>query len=139
MQNPRILLVEDDPISAMLATKMLKEIDAVVTVAPTGAQAIAYFEGPEDVPHEFDLILMDLYLPDMSGLATWEIIRKTLHFCDHRIPAIALTSNALMEPKADFLRTTGFKNYIAKPVQRETFVKTLQQHLPKAAPKLPWY
>ena len=139
MQNPRILLVEDDPISAMLATKLLKEIEAQVTVAKTGAEAIAYFEGAEDVPHEFDLILMDLYLPDMSGLAAWEAISKTLHYCDHRIPAIALTSNALMEPKADFLKSTGFKNYIAKPVHHETFVKTLQQHLPKAAPKLSWY
>lgn len=131
----RILIVEDDPISAQRATKLLSELDAEIIVVGTGADAIAQFENKAEI----DLVLMDLYLPDLSGIKTSEQIKTTEHYCDRRIPIVALTSNTLMEPKEQFLKSTGFADYITKPVRTETFSNLVKKHLPKPVNSLGWY
>lgn len=135
--KPRILLIEDDPISAKLATNILREIEAEVTHVVSGEEAVALFEAEQ----EFELVLLDLYLPGMSGFTTWEKIRGTEQYRLRRIPVVALTSNALMEPKAQFLKTTGFTDYVAKPVRKDTFPDFVRKLLPASAPtaKLSWY
>ena len=137
MSNPRILLVEDDPISAALASNLLKELQAEITVVAKGEDAVALFEAEK----EFDLVLMDLYLPGIDGFKTTSEIRGTDHYRTRRIPIIALTSNALMERKEDFLKKTGFSDYITKPVRKDSFPATVQKHLSNIAPaaKLSWY
>jgi CheY-like chemotaxis protein len=134
MINARILLVEDDPISATRAMKMLEEIQAQVTHVTTGEAAVALFEAP----HEFHLILMDLYLPKMNGFQATESIRGSDSYRENRIPIIALTSNALMEPKEQFLKKTGFSDYLTKPA-RQHFVAQVKKHLPRVDAKLSWY
>ena len=135
MTQPRILMVEDDPISAALATHLLSELEADVTIVGKGEEAVALFEAET----EFDLVLMDLYLPGISGFATTEQIRATDHYCNRRIPIIALTSNALMESKEQFLKKSGFTDYITKPVRKDSFPALIKQHLPRAIEKLGWY
>ena len=71
-----ILIVEDDPISAKLASNLLAELGVEILLAANGTQAVAYFESATDI----DLVLMDLYLPDMSGIKTTEAIRATEHY-----------------------------------------------------------
>lgn len=135
---PRILLVEDDPISAKLTTNVLGVLSAEVTHVMSGEEAVALFEAGEK---DFDMVLMDLYLKGMTGFVAWDQIRSTDHWRARRIPGIALTSNALMESKADFLKTTRFDEYFTKPVRKETFPDFVLKHLPKmpSTTKLSWY
>lgn len=132
---PRILIVDDDPISAALANNLLREMDATVTVVGTGQEAIDMFEAETN----FDLVLMDLYLPNLNGFKTTEAIRASTHYRNRKIPIIALTSNTLMEPKAQFLKSTGFAEYITKPVRKESFTPLIKRLLPVSDPSLSWY
>jgi len=130
-----ILIVEDDPISAKLASNLLAQLGTEILIAVNGTQAVAYFESATDI----DLVLMDLYLPDMSGIKTAEAIRATEHYRNRRVPILALTSNALMESKEQFLKSTGFVDYITKPPRKDTFPATVKKHLPAAITKSSWY
>jgi CheY-like chemotaxis protein len=83
---------------------------------------------------------MDLYLTAMNGFKTTEAIHATAHYRDHPVPIIALTSNTLMESKPQFLKSTGFTDYINKPPRKDTFAALVKKYLPP--PKLAsleWY
>ncbi|MDX2095695.1 MAG: response regulator [Alphaproteobacteria bacterium] len=135
MASPRILLIEDDPISAKLASNLLSELNATVTIVCCGEEAVALFEKATPL----DLVLTDLYLPDISGFAVADRIRTTEHYRNRRIPIIALTSNALMESKADFLKNSGFSDYITKPLRKNTFPDIIRHHLnPPGTAQLGW-
>ncbi len=71
--KPRILLVEDDPISAKLSSNLLAELDPEITHVTKGEDALALFEEGRD----FDVVLMDVYLPGLNGFKTTDAIRAT--------------------------------------------------------------
>ena len=137
MTQPRILLVEDDPISARLSTNLLAELEAEIVHVLTGEEAVELFEAATP----FDLVLMDLYLPAMSGFKATEAIRASAHYESRPIPIIAVSSTALMEDKAKFLKSTGFTDYINKPPRKDTFAAQVKKHLstPHKPTTLAWY
>jgi CheY-like chemotaxis protein len=76
----------------------------------------------------------------MNGFKTTEAIHASAHYRDRPMPIIALTSNTLMETKAQFLKSTGFTDYVPKPPRKDTFAALVKKYLPP--PKLAsleWY
>lgn len=134
---PRILLVEDDPISARLTTNMLSELEPEVTHVLNGEDALDLFEQGK----EFDLVLMDLYLPGLNGFKTTDAIRATDNYRGRKVPIVALTSNPLMESRDQFLKTTGFTDYLTKPPRKDSFVANMKKYLANRPPEriANWY
>lgn len=118
----RILVAEDNPVNQRLATIMLTKAGYSVEVADNGKVALkAYTENPDS----FDLILMDIQMPEMDGLETTRQIRQKGHTS---VPIIAMTANAMPEDREKCLKA-GMDDYISKPIKRETIFKILEKSL----------
>lgn len=133
--GPRILIVDDDPKSVAAASELLREADAKILVAKSGMEALEWFYNETPI----DLVLLDLYMPDMNGFKTFEALRNTEWFCTRRIPVIAMSSTMLAEPKAQFLKSTGFKDYITKPLHAEQLLPMVQLYAPHGDLTESWY
>ena len=107
MFSARVLLVEDNPINALLARSLLEREGCTVERAATGAEALAAAAVSRP-----DLILMDLRLPDMDGRAATEALRRK--GCD--APIVALTADAFEEDRRSCL-AAGMDDFAAKPLQ----------------------
>jgi CheY-like chemotaxis protein len=111
LKSQRILLVEDTPINQNLETILLQRMGYEVSIANNGIEAIEAFS-----TQEFDLILMDIHMPEMGGVEAAEIIR-TLEKNQQlqRTPIIAVTANALKGDKERYL-AAGMDGYVSKPI-----------------------
>lgn len=120
----RILVVDDGPVNAMLASSVLEKSGYQVNVANSGAEALEL--GKEKI---YDLVLMDIFMPDMDGLETTRLWRQ-LEGTNAKVPVIALTANALVEDRQRFL-DQGMDDYLAKPYKptelRELVLRWLQK------------
>ena len=117
----RILLAEDDPVNQEVATELLESEGYVVTVVDTGAEAVA-----RATDEAFDLILMDVQMPQMDGLeATREIRRLPAHA---KTPIVAMTANAFSEDREACL-AAGMDAHVAKPVDAKVLAATLRRWL----------
>jgi CheY-like chemotaxis protein len=120
-QRLNILLAEDNRVSAMVAQRLLEQRGHVVTVAKNGAEAVAMW-----LHDDFDLILMDMHMPDMDGdAATREIRRLEAQRGSGRIPIIAQTANA-MGGAAQTCMEAGMDAYVTKPIVREKFITIVE-------------
>jgi signal transduction histidine kinase/DNA-binding response OmpR family regulator len=110
-KSQRILLVEDTPINQTLETILLQRMGYEVSIANNGIEAIEAFS-----IREFDLIMMDIHMPEMGGVEAAEIIRmleKNQQL--KRTPIIAVTANALKGDKERYL-AAGMDGYVSKPI-----------------------
>ncbi len=116
IEGARILLVEDNVINQQLAVEILKDIGLDVETAKDGKTALESLE-----KSQYDLILMDVQLPVMSGLEATAQIRKMNHLND--IPIVAMTADDTLRIKKECL-AVGMNDYITKPLdmRRLTFV-----------------
>ncbi|MGH8046452.1 MAG: response regulator, partial [Chthoniobacterales bacterium] len=115
-----ILLAEDNRVSAMVARRLLEHRGHTVVVAKNGTEAVALWRHGE-----FDLILMDMHMPDMDGdAATREIRRDEIHR-GGRIPIIAQTANAMGDAEQACI-DAGMDAYVTKPIVRETFISVVE-------------
>jgi signal transduction histidine kinase/CheY-like chemotaxis protein len=110
----RVLLAEDNPINQRLAVRMLEKMGHTVIVAGDGADAVAKYAAQE----EFDVILMDVQMPVMSGLEATARIREREKFTGLHIPIVALTAHAIRGDRERCLEA-GMDDYLAKPVRLE--------------------
>ncbi|MCW4114291.1 ATP-binding protein [Aurantimonas sp. MSK8Z-1] len=123
-----VLLVEDLAINREIATAMLEAGGHRVTQAVCGHQALAAFENGR-----FDLILMDIQMPGMDGVAATRALRERERERGVRpTPILALTANVLCEEVERF-RGAGMDDVIAKPIKRDCLLATLQVWLPETA------
>lgn len=114
---PHVLLVEDTEIIQRLHEKILHDLGCAVTVAKTGEEAIFFYE------REFDLVLMDIELPDFSGI---EATRKILkHYPNINTPIFACTAYNDESVKQKCL-TAGMNDFVTKPAAKETFERLIQ-------------
>jgi CheY-like chemotaxis protein len=117
----RILLVEDNPINQKLALFLLTRAGYQVKVANNGKEALETFTAN---PENFDLIFMDIRMPEMDGITATREIRKFEAEQQKdkekrtRVPIIALTAQTMKGDKEKFLET-GMDDFISKPVKRE--------------------
>ena len=115
---PHVLLVEDDGVSRLVAAAMLRKLGATVVVAENGGQALDC-AGAE----RFDLVLMDIQMPDMDGLEVTRRIRAGSG-PNARTRIVALSANGFREDVARSLEA-GLDDHAAKPVSRETIERLL--------------
>ena len=120
----KILLVEDNEINTLIALDILHEMKIQVECATTGFQAVDKVkEG------EFDMVLMDIQMPEMDGMEATKIIRESK--TDKQLPIIALTANVLREEVQIYL-DVGMNHHIGKPFERkelESVIKMLGNKL----------
>jgi signal transduction histidine kinase/CheY-like chemotaxis protein/DNA-binding LacI/PurR family transcriptional regulator len=116
----RILLAEDNRVSAMVARRMLEQRGHTVRIARNGAEAVAFWQ------HEnFDVVLMDMHMPEMDGDAAAREIRKHEEVRGGHVPIIAQTANAMSEAERVCLEA-GMDAYVTKPIVREKFIKVVE-------------
>jgi PAS domain S-box-containing protein len=118
--TPHILLVEDNEMNRFIALQTLKQIGANIVEAGNGKEAIQIIKD-----EEFDLILMDIQMPEMDGVQATKIIRRDLGL---DVPIIALTANAFKHDIEQYL-AHGMNDYITKPYDEADFLKKVRQFL----------
>lgn len=121
-QSVRILLAEDNPVNQKLAVLILNKAGYKVEVANNGLKAVTAFT---ERPQDFDLILMDIQMPEMDGLAATKTLRAQ-GFND--IPIIAMTANA-MKGDREICLEAGMNDYITKPIKREIVFEIIEKWL----------
>jgi CheY-like chemotaxis protein len=105
----RVLLAEDNAVNALLASVLLKKVGHQVTHVVTGRKALdALAMG------QFDLILMDVQMPEMDGLEATAVIRQLEVSTGRHIPIVAFTAHAMAEDRKRFL-AAGVDGYLTKP------------------------
>ncbi|MDE1929157.1 MAG: response regulator, partial [Burkholderiales bacterium] len=121
----RVLLVEDEPINRTIMSDILEHAGLVLDVAEDGEQAVALTR-----QRAYDLILMDMQMPRLDGLAATRRIRAERGAAAP--PIVALTANAFAEDKARCL-DAGMCDFVTKPVVSEVLFAVLMKWLPAAA------
>ncbi len=116
----RILLAEDNEINALLGCRLLEHMGYEVTHVTDGQLAFAAVkEAASGAP--FDVVLMDIHMPHMDGIAATQEIRAYEQYCgphQNPLPIIALTANAFDDVKTECYQV-GMNAYLAKPFARE--------------------
>ena len=128
LEPARILLAEDHDINRLLVTEMLERCGQEVDVAHDGNEAIAMVIDQVMRGRPYDLVLMDVQMPDCDGLAATRAIRAE-GIGPGLMPIIALTANAYPEDVAA-ARAAGMQAHLAKPVDFAHLARVLQRWLP---------
>jgi signal transduction histidine kinase/DNA-binding response OmpR family regulator len=116
-----ILLAEDNIFNRHVALEILKKATFTqVDTVENGKQAIDSL-----YKKQYDIILMDVQMPEMDGLTATQLIRQQADW--EHIPIIAMTANALKGDKEQCFEA-GMNDYVSKPIDRKAFIKTLKQY-----------
>ena len=126
----RILLVENDEVSRVLVTHLLKKHGHQVVVAGDGVEALETLGQAN--PHGFNLVLMDLEIPRMNGREAAQAIREKERHTGGRLPIIALTAQATPGEEED-CRAAGMDGYISKPFRASDLFAIIQHMAEKPA------
>ncbi len=116
----KILLVEDHVLNQKLTDKIITTAGSKLDIAENGKAAISMLE-----KQTYDIILLDLQMPEMDGYATADYIRNVLKL---NVPIIAMTANALQGEKEKCLRA-GMDDYISKPFKAPDLIHTINSFL----------
>lgn len=114
-----ILLAEDNAVNQRLAIRILEKHGHSVHLVQNGAQAVS-----ASAEHFFDVILMDVQMPEMDGLRATALIRQQEH--RHEVPIIAVTAHALPEDRQRCL-AAGMNGYISKPLNAADLLALINQ------------
>jgi signal transduction histidine kinase/DNA-binding response OmpR family regulator/HPt (histidine-containing phosphotransfer) domain-containing protein/CHASE3 domain sensor protein len=132
----RVLLVEDNEMNQQVATELLESAGAAVKIANHGLEAVNTLkDGPQPPP--FDIVLMDLQMPEMDGFTATRVLRADPRFKD--LPIVAMTAHALVEERQRCLEA-GMNDHLTKPIDPDAMFATLKRWVkprnPDAAPPL---
>jgi CheY-like chemotaxis protein/HPt (histidine-containing phosphotransfer) domain-containing protein len=117
----RILLVEDNEVNQQVATELLESYGAIVTIANHGGEAVQILtEGAQPLP--FDVVFMDLQMPQMDGYTATKLIRAQSSL--NGLPIIAMTAHALVEERQNCLEA-GMSDHVSKPIDPDALLATL--------------
>jgi two-component system, sensor histidine kinase and response regulator len=116
----RVLVAEDNPVNQELALHLLERRGHSVIVAENGRQALAAIS-----KHEFDLVLMDVQMPELGGLEATAAIRTKEKETGTHLPIVALTAHAMQGDRERCL-AAGMDGYIAKPLDPRQFLQTVE-------------
>ncbi len=124
-QNLKVLVVEDNKINQLLARQLLTGWGVSVEVANDGFEAIAKLQR-----RSFDLILLDLQMPEIDGFEVARFVRKTIKAPANQIPIVALTADAFTETK-QLTQAAGMNDFITKPFQQKDLLRVLRKFSPQ--------
>ena len=116
-----ILLVEDNSINQQIAYELLSNVGLIITIANNGVEALQKIN-----EKKFDLVLMDLQMPEMDGFEATRQIRKQDKFKD--LPIVAMTAHAMTGDREKCIET-GMNDHTPKPIDPEGLFKTLYKWL----------
>jgi PAS domain S-box-containing protein len=122
-EGRRVLLVEDNAVNRALAQRLLEKRGFMVSIAVDGKQALAAMQDAE-----FDLVLMDIQMPEMDGFEATAEIREREEYSGRRTPIIALTAHALKEDRERCL-SAGMDAYVTKPIRPAELFRVIQDVL----------
>lgn len=114
-----ILLAEDNPLIQQFVQRLLQKMGAAVTLAANGRIAVDLAR-----QQHFDLIYMDMQMPEMSGVDAV----KTLRDADYTGPIVMLTANVTMEDRAR-CKDAGSSDFLVKPIDRQQLYKVTEKYL----------
>lgn len=120
------LAAEDNDLNFEILSELLSMHGATCDHAQDGREALKKFE--ESKPKQYDLILMDIQMPNMNGYEAAKAIRKCKHPQAKTIPIIAMTANAFADDINDAIHA-GMNAHIAKPIDMELMISTLKEQL----------
>jgi signal transduction histidine kinase/DNA-binding response OmpR family regulator len=109
----KILLAEDNPVNQMTATTMFEKLGHSAVVANNGREALGKFD-----EQEFDVIFMDVQMPEMDGVTATGEIRKREKMTGRHMPIVAMTAHAMKGDKEKCLQA-GMDDYVSKPIRRK--------------------
>ncbi len=120
LDGTRVLLVEDNELNQLVAENSLKHYNCLVTKADNGRIAVEILE-----KEQFDIILMDIQMPEMDGIEATQILREEKGI---KTPIIALTANAF-KSEIDKCLSIGMDDYITKPFAEESLITIIDKHI----------
>ena len=112
------LVAEDDPVNQMVVRAILEKASHQIEMVGNGLEAVA-----AAMRRRFDVILMDVQMPEMDGVTALQKIRE-LPGEVANTPIIALTANAMSGDREKYLEA-GFNEYVSKPIRRETLLEVI--------------
>jgi signal transduction histidine kinase/ActR/RegA family two-component response regulator len=124
----QVLLAEDNRVNQMLAKRLLERWGYTVVLAETGAQAVA-----AHAKQKFDIILMDVQMPEMNGFEATAAIRSAERASKDRTPIVAMTANAMKGDRERCL-AEGMDDYISKPIDRTILFDMIERLTSRTSP-----
>ena len=124
----RILVAEDNAVNQKFLQRLLERMGHVTAVANNGTEAVDFFR-----TGNFDLIFMDVQMPEMDGYAATDAIRELEKHADKHIPIIAMTAHALKGDREKCL-AAGMDDYLSKPARLTEIEQVLNRAAPASTP-----
>jgi signal transduction histidine kinase/DNA-binding response OmpR family regulator/PAS domain-containing protein len=123
----RVLLVEDMEINREIVLALLEPTQLAIDCAKNGAEAVKIFNAS---PERYDMIFMDLQMPEMDGYEATRLIRQMDDVSAKAIPIVAMTANIFREDIEKCL-AVGMNDHVGKPLDLDEVLRKLHQYLPK--------
>ncbi len=119
LKDLRILLAEDNTISQQVGQEMIKSEGLVVEIAKNGKEAVAMLS-----KSDFDLVFMDIQMPEMDGIEATHLIRKNPRY--NQLPIIAITAHDMPGEKEKCL-AAGMNDYVTKPINKTQLFSVIEK------------
>ena len=119
----KILVAEDNLVNQKLASRLLEKRNHIVTIVDNGKEALAALE-----QDHFDLVLMDMQMPEMDGFEATRILRQREKTNGNRQPVVAMTALAMNGDKERCIEA-GMDGYLSKPIHRKELDEILDRHV----------
>jgi two-component system, sensor histidine kinase and response regulator len=126
LRTGRLLLVEDNKVNQTVARRLLERRGHTVVVANNGREALAILE--EVTSAGFEVVLMDVQMPEMGGFECTAIIRAREQKTRFHLPIIAMTAHAMKGDEERCL-AAGMDDYLSKPIQPDDMFEVVERHL----------
>ncbi|MBP9143260.1 MAG: response regulator [Thermoanaerobaculia bacterium] len=123
LAGARLLLVEDNRVNQVVASRILRRFGATVEIVSSGEEALQRLAG-----EEFELVLMDVQMPGLDGYETTRRIRSDLGLAAAQLPVLALTASVLPEERRR-AAAAGMNDFIAKPFDPQRIRQVIADHL----------
>ncbi|MFH0896160.1 MAG: response regulator, partial [Bacteroidota bacterium] len=120
-ENIYILIAEDDPINQILIRRNMEKYKIRYDLVHNGLQAVELYE-----KNNYNLILMDIQMPEMDGYAATQIIKQSEKYKLNPAPVIAMTAFAMKGDREQFIEK-GMDEYISKPINFEKLIQLMEK------------
>ena len=127
-QPLRVLLVEDNSVNQRVAVRLLEKMGHCVAVAGNGREALAALD-----VESFDLVLMDVQMPEMDGLEATAAIRQREQTTGAHVPILAMTAHNMKGDRERCLEA-GMDGYVAKPIRPHELMEAIEALTPSLEP-----